>query len=917
MSTQLIVYPQNYDGQFSSTSNPSSNEFIVNGINFTGFNLTTSYVTSAGNPSDDAILNSPPAILGNWYRYYTSGGPWAGIPIPLLIGSNLTFFWDGAAIGHSGIYQRLSGLAVGGTYDVVINITPVVGIATIRVYTGNVMMSDQAIGTNVSQLTYSFTANSANDTILIDYSSQTGLLLVQDISVKESATSPTLTFSDLYDGQVICDLYEEENIPLTLSIDDFKNVAEKVQSYSKGFSLPATKRNNKIFDNMFEITRADDKIIFNPYVKTKCVLKQDGFLLFEGYLRLIDVKDQEGEISYNVNLYSDVIALADKLKDKTFADLDFSELEHDYEKDSIKNSWNDPSTTIGLPLINPLLPSSFAYNSLLGTNQTNVLKYPFIDWTGSCVIAGTGGTPTAGNPILSDLESAFRPCIQLKYLINRIFADAGFDWTSTFFDSADFENLYMDFNWGGGLFPFPESTFNASWIFGTGATSNVGTGVFKALRLIPESVTGGAVNSELPPNYDTTTYTITATTTNEMYNITFNWLLKNTSGVSQTCGCRWIHTIAGVAQSPINAVIMVIYPSLHKNYNGSFDIALNTGDTLVAEFNATSDIEQSEVLISSAIFVQSSALVNSAGILSLRGELGQWDFLKGIMTMFNLVSLADESNAENILIEPYSDVFIENGSGTNLASRGIQHDWTDKIDVSQMQLTPLTELNKETIFHFVEDDDDYVFNVYKNSTSGHLYGSKEIDASGFTILEGIKEIVAEPFAATVSKPLFAQSSDFITPSIYAMEDNGTPKGFNNSPRVFYNNGIKSTGASYYIPAQNGLFSENQTFFLQFSHLSEVPTIAGTRDFLFESQQLVSPIGNPPTDNLFSVYWQPYFNELYNPDTRTLTLKVNLTAGDINKFKFYDKVYIKNRSFRVNKIQYKPNSLATVEFILIG
>jgi hypothetical protein len=302
---------------------------------------------------------------------------------------------------------------------------------------------------------------------------------------------------------------------------------------------------------------------------------------------------------------------------------------------------------------------------------------------------------------------------------------------------------------------------------------------------------------------------------------------------------------------------------------------------------------------------------------SLRGELGQWDFLKGIMTMFNLVSMSDETNPENILIEPYGDVFIDNGSGTNLASRGIQHDWTDKIDVSQMQLTPLTELNKETIFKFVEDEDDYVFNVYKNSTSGHLYGSKKVDASGFTILEGIKEIVAEPFAATVSKPLRDDFPDFIIPSIYAMEEDKTSKGFDNSPRIFYNNGIKSTGASYYIPAQNGLLSENQPDFLQFSHLSDIPTLTTTRDFVFESQQLYSPIGTPPTNNLFSVYWQPYFNELYNPDTRTMTLKVNLTAGDINTFKFYDKVYIKNRSFRVNKIQYKPNSLATVEFILIG
>ena len=75
-------------------------------------------------------------------------------------------------------------------------------------------------------------------------------------------------------------------------------------------------------------------------------------------------------------------------------------------------------------------------------------------------------------------------------------------------------------------------------------------------------------------------------------------------------------------------------------------------------------------------------------------------------------------------------------------------------------------------------------------------------------------------------------------------------------------------------------------------------------------------GKYNSNNLFNYYWLPYFNELYNPDTRTMTLKVNLNAGDINRFEFYDTVFIKNREFRVNKIDYKPNDLATVEFILI-
>ena len=63
---------------------------------------------------------------------------------------------------------------------------------------------------------------------------------------------------------------------------------------------------------------------------------------------MIDISDKEGEISYNVNLYSEVIALADVLGERTFSDLDFSELEHDYNKTNIQNSWNDGVTGTGV-----------------------------------------------------------------------------------------------------------------------------------------------------------------------------------------------------------------------------------------------------------------------------------------------------------------------------------------------------------------------------------------------------------------------------------------------------------------------------------------------------------------------------------------------------------------------------------------
>tara|TARA_R110002049_G_scaffold205010_3_gene375482 strand:+ start:439 stop:3177 length:2739 start_codon:yes stop_codon:yes gene_type:complete len=911
MSTQLILYPQNYSGYtFSSVA---LDEYFVNGQNFSQVNASPNILVTQPNAVQNAINSIAPSMVANtWYRYDT-----AAVVSTSEAFSNLYFSLT--TTDDTGIIQKLSNLTVGAVYVVTYTFGTASGSPLVAyMYSGTVLQSTHTLVPSVSFTTDSFNFTAVTTSQFIVFNQQnTSLNILTSISItKQSQQSVEISG----DGQVICDLYAEEDIPLTLSIDDFKNVAEKVQSYSKDFNLPATKRNNQIFNNMFEVTRADDGLIFNPYVKTKCVLKQDGFILFEGYLRLIDAKEKEGEISYNVNLYSEVIAVADILKESTFSQLDFTELEHLYNRTQIEHSWNDsPATSI-----NYTNPNTSGFRDAYTT-----LRYPFIDWNHQFLIgqtSGSGNSATAGNPELATLEGAFRPCIQLKYLINKIFAAAGFNWTSNFFDSADFEKLYMDFNWGANNAPLDHDDIGEAFI----DTVQVGTIPFVAIQ---------TNDNTLPTQMNYSGGTYTAIQDNQTYNFDYSYAYSVALDVPWSGTFRWKMVKGGIT-SYINTTTVTgtgligIGLSNLAVIFGNLSEILNVGDTLTPEFKSDTAATNDFTLLimgntTNNIFgtvgttyagTSGPGTTNQTILQNLRGELGQWDFLKGIMTMFNLISMVDESNPDNILIEPYSDVFINNTNGgpgnLTLKARGIQHDWTDKVDASEMELKPLTDLNIKTIFKFVEDDDDYAFQVFKQALSGHLYGSKVHSASGLTILQGTEEIVAEPFAATVSKPLSSYLPAFIVPSLYALNEEGTSEGFDNSPRIFYNNGIKPTGASYYIPSQNGVTSDNETNFLQFSHLSDITTVAATRDFVFESSNLITALGTSPVNNLFSTYWQPYFNELYNADTRTMTLKVNLSPSDVSAFKFYDLVMIKNRTFRVNKIQYKPNSLATVEFILI-
>jgi hypothetical protein len=542
-----------------------------------------------------------------------------------------------------------------------------------------------------------------------------------------------------------------------------------------------------------------------------------------------------------------------------------------------------------------------------------------------------------GNISLQTLGNAFRPWMQIKYLIERIFQDSPFTFESTFFNTTDFKSLYMDFNWGG------EKEPHNNQATGTGinqSTTGTAAGLNTYSKLIFDEET---FSDDDLFGYDSANTKFVSQFDNQLFVVDFTFGVTYT-GLSSPSTAQ---TVGNLAWREFDSGGGFVNNYSLQNINtfgtgatsaglvvsGTFAATLPQGNYLVPMFTRTSAVSTMTqtpassipgLLSDTVITVGNTSINNSTFADNLRGKIKQWEFLTGIMTMFNLISIPDKDNPNNILIEPYGDVFINNTSGGSVSNltlkdRGIQHDWTDKVDVSEIKMSPLTNLNKITKFLFTEDEDDYTYMQYKRATTGFMYGSKIFDASGFTVLDGEKEIKADPFAATVVKPLMPEYNDFIIPSIYSYNaDDGTSSGFDNSPRICYNVGKKTlTSCTYSIPAQNfvsGNAAEDE--FLQFAHLSTITTTNNTLDFHFGECQLFTGVGNPATKNLFNLYWLPYYNELYNSDTRTMSLKVDLTPSDIALFKLYDTVFIKNREFRVNKIDYKPGDLSTVEFILI-
>ena len=67
MSVQLVLYPQTYEGRYSSVSTPIFNEYVADNVNFSTLLNYTGYDSTASDVGLDAINNS--IGIAAWKRF--------------------------------------------------------------------------------------------------------------------------------------------------------------------------------------------------------------------------------------------------------------------------------------------------------------------------------------------------------------------------------------------------------------------------------------------------------------------------------------------------------------------------------------------------------------------------------------------------------------------------------------------------------------------------------------------------------------------------------------------------------------------------------------------------------------------------------------------------------------------------------
>ena len=144
------------------------------------------------------------------------------------------------------------------------------------------------------------------------------------------------------EGQRI-DMFKDESVSITQSIKNVKDIAKIFTEFTKTFTLPASKTNNKIFKHYYNYDIVGG---FDARIKKSATLELNHLPFKKGKIKLEGVDLQNGKAkSYRITFFGNTIDLKDVLGDDQLSELTLSEYNEDYDSDSIERGLQrNPST---------------------------------------------------------------------------------------------------------------------------------------------------------------------------------------------------------------------------------------------------------------------------------------------------------------------------------------------------------------------------------------------------------------------------------------------------------------------------------------------------------------------------------------------------------------------------------------------
>lgn len=695
------------------------------------------------------------------------------------------------------------------------------------------------------------------------------------------------------------DITKDFSQQITYAVDDLTNTDSKATSFSKTIVLPGTANNNRLLGNIFEFTNSNFTAgtapnvgyNFNASKSAKARLEINGLQVMKGVLRLLEIIVDGEWIEYEVALFGELGGFYSSMGARKLTDLDFSEYDHQYSVANITSSWDGVSGGTGY-------------------------YYPLIDY---------GNTSPVGNVDFNKKNfyfTAFRPAFYVREYMAKIMEQAGYTYTSTFFDSAFFKRLIVPNNQNRlqykSVIQFAGNPQRSLAQLSGGEdgvviknvqTSNFTTADEIVYQYTPAADMKADVLIKLNGTFRVSAPDDPRGTPGEAY---FEiQLLKNGTEKIWSSG-----TLGGpVTAWGISTPRSVFYSV--GNFGNAVTLTLAQDEFFEIRIVAAGTVGPAiPVLEISMIESNSSISIFNAGekylpanyndFLFVNGTLPanilQKDFFSSILKMFNLMVTEDKDKEKHLVIEPYVDFYN--------TDRTTYLDWSDKVDRSKpIKIKPMSEVNARFYQFKFKQDNDYLNEEYRKKYN-EGYGDRIFDNE----LEFTKDTDSTEVIFSASPLIGYTDNDKVFPAIYK---------FNNQVEQVTEHNIrimqakKITGRnSWYIKSSTGSnLSSALTSYGYAGHLDDWRTPASDINFGAPKELKFDLNDIYPSANLFNAYYSPYFAEITDKDSRLVTCKMRLNEKDIFNLDFGRFVWVDGVLYRLIKIvDYAPDDICEVQLL---
>ena len=668
----------------------------------------------------------------------------------------------------------------------------------------------------------------------------------------------------LYIEDIRVDLFKDETISLTSTIKDVRDFSKVFTDFSKSFTLPASKTNNKLFKHYYN----SDIDGFDARTKKDANIELNQLPFREGKIKLNGVQLKNNKpYAYSVTFFGNTVNLKDVIGEDKLESLPLQDLDHEFNSLNVLLGLN--TSLFSGSIIYPLITHTqrYYYNSDAANHDTGNIAYHPIH---------VGNTPHGINYF--DLKPAMRVLeiinkIESKYTIANgysqdiVFSDDFFNLTN-----EQVADLYLWLHKGKG-------------VLGSTTTGELKVSVPDNFAYVSGDLTVTFINDNSEWLATTSTnilysahLTITPTETDKNYNIS----------VTDEVSGDILLNLQGVQGVQVNTISL---PFSTPSRNWQIKTTLSTEEN-ISLYDANWDIHHVDFsgmipVDTSAIWEVTNVPFTSTVVVSENmPNMKILDFITGLFKMFNLTAYVSDSE---IVVKTLDSFY----------SVGNTYDITQYVDIKDSKVD--NALPYREVKFIYSKPKTFLADAFKDQNNME-FGTLEY--SGGEKLDGEKYEIKLPFEHMVYDRLIDANDSVITDAQYGWFVDEKQDKTLGAPLLFYNVNqeigtklISYINSGSEIPIGQG---QGRTHVNRPSNTNEDAPADYTINFGAEFDEWNASLGLN-NNSLFEKFYKTYITDTFNLKNRLTKITAYLPLRILLNYTLADRFIVNGKQYKINSI----------------